>query len=77
MIFQTLSERTNNSNNNAKSHHFNYQNDEEAIRVMLKYINTYRTQFTGLPPFLPPPLLNHHLLLAAFVNILPVISNYQ
>lgn len=38
MIFQTSSERTNNSNNNAKSHNFNYQNEEEAIRVMLNYI---------------------------------------
>jgi hypothetical protein len=37
MTFQTLSERTNNRNNNTKSHNFNCKN-EETMTVMLNFI---------------------------------------
>ena len=71
MTFPTSSERKNNRNNNAKSHNFNCQNEDETIRMMLNYIiltpTEHSSQVATFPSNLQP---NHHLLLAAWGNIL-------
>ena len=53
MTFQTSSERTNNRNNNAKSHNFNCQNEEETTRVMLNYIILSPTEHSSQVAIFP------------------------
>jgi len=53
MTFQTSSERTNNRNNNAKSHNFNCQNEEETIREMLNYIILKPTEHSSQVAIFP------------------------
>ena len=53
MTFQTAPERTNNRNNNAKSHDFNCQNEEETTRVMLNYITLTPTEHSSQVAIFP------------------------
>jgi hypothetical protein len=51
--FQTSSKRTNKRNNNAKSHNFNCQNEEETIREMLNYIIITPTEHSSQVAIIP------------------------